>query len=349
MDSADQRAGRAARLGPGLVRRLWDARDRLRATSRSGDRAGRSRRACPRPARVGRRSAVVRLVRSAIRGSNPSRAWLAASSRRDRRRGRRGAPHGARASVASRSPPSKAGANSDRRPRSAGGRRGVCARLSLGCNGSQQVRQMRRCGRSRRSCSALRSTHLAATWRRISLTRRCGTRCSPGTRIGLRSAVPASHDRFLLASGHGAALAREAGSVAGDYIVALDVVAAEREGNSEARIRSASEVEREWIQPTSTAVEHRFDAGSGRVRAARVERYDAIVLNETPVQVDAAAASALLGTPGSPASTTRRRRSSCDACGLPQSTSTCLRSPVKPRQPPGPSTRSISKRICLSS
>src|SRR5690606_30475558 len=28
-DSADQRAGRAARLGPGLVRRLWDARQRL--------------------------------------------------------------------------------------------------------------------------------------------------------------------------------------------------------------------------------------------------------------------------------------------------------------------------------
>ncbi len=30
LDSADQRAGRAARLGPGLVRRLWDAHDRLR-------------------------------------------------------------------------------------------------------------------------------------------------------------------------------------------------------------------------------------------------------------------------------------------------------------------------------
>src|SRR4029077_5439078 len=29
-DSADQRAGRAARLAPGTVRRLWDARDRLR-------------------------------------------------------------------------------------------------------------------------------------------------------------------------------------------------------------------------------------------------------------------------------------------------------------------------------
>ena len=30
MDTADQRAGRAGRLGPGVVRRLWDARDRLR-------------------------------------------------------------------------------------------------------------------------------------------------------------------------------------------------------------------------------------------------------------------------------------------------------------------------------
>ena len=30
LDSADQRAGRAARLGAGTVRRLWDARDRLR-------------------------------------------------------------------------------------------------------------------------------------------------------------------------------------------------------------------------------------------------------------------------------------------------------------------------------
>jgi ATP-dependent helicase HrpB len=30
LDSADQRAGRAARPGPGVARRLWDARDRLR-------------------------------------------------------------------------------------------------------------------------------------------------------------------------------------------------------------------------------------------------------------------------------------------------------------------------------
>ena len=101
---------------------------------------------------------------------------------------------------------------------------------------------------------------------------------------------PGVRDRFLLASGHGAALAREAAGVDAEYIVALDVVAAEREGINESRIRSASRVEREWIQPTSTAIEHRFDAGSGRARAARVERYDAIVLSETPVPVDALSA-----------------------------------------------------------
>ena len=49
-----------------------------------------------------------------------------------------------------------------------------------------------------------------------------------------------------------------------------------------------------WIQPTRTDVEHRFDHRSGRVRAARVERYDAITLSETPVQADPVEASTLL-------------------------------------------------------
>ena len=39
--SADQRAGRAGRLGPGRACRLWDARDRLRPLSRAGRRAHR--------------------------------------------------------------------------------------------------------------------------------------------------------------------------------------------------------------------------------------------------------------------------------------------------------------------
>ena len=94
---------------------------------------------------------------------------------------------------------------------------------------------------------------------------------------------------------------------------------------------SASPVEREWIQPTSTAIEHRFDAASGRARAARVERYDAIVLSETPVPVDAAVGRG----------TSRRRvacaRARCRDDAAPstlavcrRSTSTCARSSVRP-------------------
>ncbi len=62
MDSADQRAGRAARLGPGLVRRLWDARDRLRPHREAEIAQSRSRGACAGRAGVGRGSVVVRLV-----------------------------------------------------------------------------------------------------------------------------------------------------------------------------------------------------------------------------------------------------------------------------------------------
>lgn len=52
-------------------------------------------------------------------------------------------------------------------------------------------------------------------------------------------------------------------------------------------------MEREWIVPSSTQVEHRIDDGN-RVRAARVARFDAIVLSETPVAVDPATAAGLL-------------------------------------------------------
>ncbi len=126
--------------------------------------------------------------------------------------------------------------------------------------------------------------HSAVTLRRTSPTKRCVTRSSPDTPIGLRSAGPVSHDRFLLASGHGAALAREAQALTASTSWRWMSWRQSAKGISESRIRSASRVEREWIQPTSTAVEHRFDAESGRVRAARVERYDAIVLSETPVR-----------------------------------------------------------------
>ena len=51
---------------------------------------------------------------------------------------------------------------------------------------------------------------------------------------------------------------------------------------SDARIRIASRVEREWLEPTASDVVHRFDAASGKVRAVVVDRYDALVLAERP-------------------------------------------------------------------
>jgi ATP-dependent helicase HrpB len=89
-------------------------------------------------------------------------------------------------------------------------------------------------------------------------------------------------ERVVLASGHGAILTPESGAGDGEYLVALEVIAAQRDGISEARIRSASPVEREWIVPTSTDLEHVLDPASGRVRAINITRYDAIVVSETP-------------------------------------------------------------------
>jgi ATP-dependent helicase HrpB len=105
-------------------------------------------------------------------------------------------------------------------------------------------------------------------------------------------------DSFLLATGSGARLARESGVHDADFIVALDVRSGGHVGRAESGsdplIRMASQVEPDWLVPTSSNVEHRFDPAAGRVRAARVDRYDAIVLGEHPAAVDPAIAAPLL-------------------------------------------------------
>jgi ATP-dependent helicase HrpB len=100
--------------------------------------------------------------------------------------------------------------------------------------------------------------------------------------------------RVLLASGHGAVLNPESGVRDGEFLVAIDVQAGRRGEGSEARIRMASRVEREWLVPTRSATVHEFDRSAGRVRAFTRDYYDAIVLSERPVVPDPAAAAALL-------------------------------------------------------
>ena len=98
-----------------------------------------------------------------------------------------------------------------------------------------------------------------------------------------RRRAPGS-DLVTLASGHGGRLARESGVREGDFLVALDARGGRRDGHSEALITLACRVERAWLQPTSTAIEHRVDERTGTVRATRVARSDAVVLDEHPVR-----------------------------------------------------------------
>jgi len=100
---------------------------------------------------------------------------------------------------------------------------------------------------------------------------------------------PASPE-CLLASGTGATVARESGVRDGDFLVAIDVTAT----NANPRIRIASRVEREWLTPTNSDIVHRFDAGAGTVKASAIDYYEALVLRESPVAVDPEIAARLL-------------------------------------------------------
>jgi ATP-dependent helicase HrpB len=108
-----------------------------------------------------------------------------------------------------------------------------------------------------------------------------------------RRRAPGS-DRFVLASGHGAVLGRESGVRAAELIVALDVVAGPAGPGSEALIRMASQVEREWLEPVEREVVHRFDSESDTVRAFELSVFAGLVLSERAIAPDAAVASDLL-------------------------------------------------------
>jgi ATP-dependent helicase HrpB len=303
LDSADQRAGRAARLGPGIVRRLWDARSRLRPSRE------------PEIARVDLAAAVLDLL---AWGANPqSFDWFEPPSD-DRVQAalgllqRLGAVDvdGRITAVGRRLQRIPLHPRLGRILLDGNGAPEVamaCARLSagqsIGAIGAVGARGLPAVAASAAKVGVERIAHelerIAAAVLGQNVARhvtddelRHALFAGYADRLGRRRA--GTRDRFVLATGHGAALARNADAGDAEYIVALDVVAGERAGISEAQIRSATAVNPDWIQPTSTVVEHRIDEASGRVRAARVDRYDAIVMKETPIAIDAGAAASLL-------------------------------------------------------
>ncbi|HEX9189578.1 MAG TPA: ATP-dependent helicase HrpB [Vicinamibacteria bacterium] len=110
--------------------------------------------------------------------------------------------------------------------------------------------------------------------------------------------------RLVLASGTGALLGRESGVREGELLVALEVtggaagtVRAGAEGGGAeggALVRLASRIEREWLTGVRTEVVHRFEEGSGSVRAVAQDRYEKLLLDERPVPPQADAAASLL-------------------------------------------------------
>lgn len=102
--------------------------------------------------------------------------------------------------------------------------------------------------------------------------------------------------RFKLGSGTGAVLSAESGAVDAEFVVALDVrltdpgrtgsarwAAADADGGT---IVMASRVEPDWLSPTDARTEVWLDDDSGHVRAVAVERYDELTLCERAVSVD---------------------------------------------------------------
>ena len=329
-DAADQRAGRAGRTAPGIARRLWDSRDRLRPHRQ------------PEIHRIDLSSAVLEVI--AWGGDPRTLEWFEAP--------RADAIDAAVALLERLGVIDVALKLTDigrqvqhvpLHPR--------LARMLVAAGGARQVAQ---------ACALLSERHLLpprtatttsdllsaidllpsriadlglriADLFRHSIVNKSSIRNpqSAMTDSQFRLAVLAGYpDRVAqrrepgspnvrLASGTGATIAPESGVRDGEFLVALDVrTQIPRDLSStrgagpthrsaptfsqsvrapeQARIRIASRVEREWLTPTATEVVHRFDKHSGSVKALRVERYDALVLSEHAVAADPAIAAGLL-------------------------------------------------------
>jgi len=295
LDAADQRAGRAGRVAPGVVRRLWDARDRLRPHRE------------PEIHRVDLSSAILDVI--AWGGDPRTLEWFDAP-REDALEaalallGRLGLVNGIRLTAA--------GEEVRRLPLHP-----RLARMLIAGGGSRQIAQ---------ACALLSERHLlprrtATTtsdllsalddWHEVPAHVQRVAREISDARVQIsdlseaefRRAILAGYpDRIaqrrepgstkvLLASGTGAEIGSESGVRAGEFLVALDVAA---NPQSVPRVRIASLIDRDWLTPTTRDIEHRFDAGTGRVRAMRVDRYDALVVAEHPAPVDPEIAALLL-------------------------------------------------------
>jgi ATP-dependent helicase HrpB len=299
-DSADQRAGRAGRTAPGRVRRLWDPRDRLRPHGE------------PEIHRVDLSAALLDIV--AWGGDPRAIEWYdrPADEAIDASMSLLERLHAVEDGTLT-----DAGREIARMPlhprlacmlRAGGGARPVaraCALLS--------ERQMTTARSSAATSSDLLSAlddwqhlppHVDRVARELERTYQSvvGRSAPEITETAFRRAVLAAYPdrvaqrrepgspRVRLATGTGAVLGPESGVRDGEFLVAIDV----RARPGEARVRMASRVEREWLQPNRIEIVHSFDPAAGAVRAVELERYDALIVRERPAAPDPDEAARLL-------------------------------------------------------
>lgn len=297
-DAADQRAGRAGRLGPGLVLRLWHEHDRLRPHGE------------PEIARVDLAGPVLDLL---AWGADPHAFDWFEAPRSDAIDAALALLSALGATDARRiTPTGRQMARLPLHPRLArillagGGSRAAAAACALLSDRQALPRHP-----ATTTCDLLEATdrNLPAHVDRVArdLQRAAGGTAGTMTELDLRHALFTGYPdrigrrrspgdaRVLLATGHGAVIGPESGVRDGEFVLALDVQAGRPGERSEARIRIASLVERGWLAPTSVEEGHELDAG-GAVRARRREKYGEILLREMDAPVDPAIAAATLAS-----------------------------------------------------
>lgn len=304
-DSADQRAGRAGRLGPGRAIRLWDRRDRLVPHREpditrvdlapavldlvvwGGKPATFSWFEAPRPDRLD--AAVALLVALGALDAGGAVTRLGDLLRRFPLH-----PRLSRVLVAAGGAPLAARACallSERHFTPASGEATTSDVFAAADDERRLPDHVRRVARDLESMArAVLGAAAKTSLDDAGLSR--ALLAGYPDRIARRRAM--GSDRFLLASGTGATLGRGSGVVGAEFVVAVDVVRGATSAAPEAVIHLASAVEREWIPVTHREVEHVLDHDRGTVRAMRVDRHGAIVLSETPVAVDRTTAAALI-------------------------------------------------------
>ena len=303
-DSADQRAGRAARLGPGTVRRLWDPRDRLRPHRE------------PEVQRIDLAQPVLSILgwggdpRTFEWFERPTDDRLAVALALLERLGLVKDGHATESAQVFRRLPLH--------PR--------LARILIDGQGSFEAAAA--CawlsepgrtegGHQTTSCDLL---PILDAWPRMPFhlkrvaenlersaaavlgSRKVGRIDETAVRQAVLAGYPdrvakrRSPDRVTLATGHGAVMGRESGVRDGEWLVALDVTSGMvrlKADATEATVRAACRIESEWLSPTRTEVIHRIDE-AGIVRAHATEFYDSLVLRERLVAIDPVVAANML-------------------------------------------------------